>query len=120
VLVSSHVLHEVESMTRNVVLLYQGRVRAHGSIGEIRSLLDRYPHKILVRSPRARDLARALLDLDRVVAVRIAGDAVHVETHDPEALYERLPGLVLEQGLPVEALSSEDASLDAVFEYLVA
>jgi len=120
VLVSSHILHEVEGMTRQVVLLYQGRVRAQGEIGEIRALLDRYPHKIRLRTGRPRDLARALLALERIVAVRVEEDSVQVETRDPDALFDLLPRLVLDEGLPVESLHSEDLSLDAVFEYLTA
>jgi len=119
VLVSSHVLHEVEDMTRNVILLYQGRVRAAGSLEEIRSVLSRFPHKLLVRSGQARELARALLGLDAVVGVRLDGDKVHIETYDPDALYDRLPEFVLDAGLSVDALSAEDASLDAIFKYLV-
>ncbi|MHC4342370.1 MAG: ABC transporter ATP-binding protein [Planctomycetota bacterium] len=118
VLVSSHVLHEVEAMTHNVILLYQGRVRAVGSLEEIRSLLNRYPHKILVRSARSRELARALLEQEEVVGVRVKDGDVHVETFNPDVLYDRLPSLVLDQGLPVEALLAQDASLDAIFEYL--
>ncbi|MHC4933603.1 MAG: ABC transporter ATP-binding protein [Planctomycetota bacterium] len=118
VLVSSHVLHEVEAMTRSVILLYQGRVRAVGTLEEIRSLLNRYPHKILVRSSRSRDLARALLEQEEVVGVRVKDGDVHVETFNPDALYDRLPSLVLDEGLPVEALLAQDASLDAIFEYL--
>jgi hypothetical protein len=106
-------------MTHNLILLYQGRVRAGGTLEEIRSLLSRYPHKILVRSERARPLARALLELEDVVGVRVEkGNEVHVETFDPDALYDRLPALVLDENLPVEALQAEDASMDAIFEYL--
>ena len=119
VLVSSHVLHEVEDMTHNVILLYQGRVRAQGTLEEIRSVLNRYPHKILVRSERARDLARALLGMTSVAGVRLDDDNVHVETYDPNEFYDRLPAFVLDQRLPVQALHAEDASLDAIFEYLV-
>ena len=122
VLVSSHVLHEVESMTHEVILLYRGRVRAVGTMEEIREHLNDYPHKILLRSPRPRDLARALMEQPRVVAVRIDrdhDDHVHLETHDPEALYAELPRIVLERGIPVTALTAEDLGLDAIFEYLV-
>jgi len=122
VLVSSHVLHEVEAMTSRLVLLYRGRVRAVGSLEEIRAHLNDYPHKILLRSPRARDLARVLLEQEAVVAVRLDrehADLLHVETHAPDALYEALPGLVLEQDLLITGLSAEDLGLDAVFEYLV-
>jgi len=121
VLVSSHVLHEVEDMTHSVILLYEGRVRAQGTIEEIRSLLGRYPHKILIRSERARELAQRLLeDLETVVGVRLDGDALHVETHQPELLYDALPRLVLDHGVPVRELTAADVSLDAIFEYLVA
>lgn len=119
VLVSSHVLHEVEDMTRNVILLYQGRVRAQGKLEEIRGVLNRYPHKILVSSERPRELAKALLDLESVAGVRLDGTDVHVETFDPEDFYDRLPEFVLDRGLPVDTLEAQDASLDAIFEYLV-
>jgi len=119
VLVSSHVLHEVEAVTSSVVLIYQGRVRAHGSISDIRSFLDRYPHRILLRSPHARELARELLAADAVVGVRLDGDRIHLETRSPDELYAALPRLVVEKGFDVEELAPEDASLDAIFEYLV-
>ncbi len=119
VLVSSHVLHEVEDMTRNVILLYQGRVRAQGSLEEIRGVLSRYPHKILVSSERSRELAKALLDLESVAGVRLDGTDLHVETFDPEGFYDRLPEFVLDRGLPIDTLEAQDASLDAIFEYLV-
>ena len=73
-----------------------------------------------MRSSRPRDLGRALLDLDAIVGVRFDEENVHIETHDPEGLYARLEALVLDEGLPVGALSAEDASLDAIFKYLVA
>ncbi|NJN14231.1 MAG: hypothetical protein HC813_00790 [Planctomycetes bacterium] len=117
---SSHILHEVEAMTRQLILLYQGRVRATGDLDEIRALLDRHPHKIRLRSPRPRELGRELLALDRVEGVRIEGDLVRVETRDPDGLYDRLPRLVLEAGLPIESVEAEDMGLEAVFEYLTA
>lgn len=119
VLVSSHILHEVEAMTRNVLLLYQGRVLAQGTIEEIRSLLSRFPHKIVVRSPRSRDLARALLDVEGVVGVHLEDGSLHVDARQPEAVYDRLPRLVLEEGIPIESIDATDASLEAVFRYLV-
>jgi ABC-2 type transport system ATP-binding protein len=119
VIVSSHVLHEVEAMTSEVVLLHQGRVLARGGKEEIRRELSRYPHQILLRSTEPRALARELLQLPGVVGVRLTDSEVRVETRHPDELYDRLPQLVLEQRLPVDALEAEDASLDAIFEYLV-
>ena len=120
VLVSSHILHEVEAMTRTVLLLFQGRVLASGTIEEIRALLDRYPHRIVLQSPRARELGRALLELPGVLGVRVEDSALHVEARRPEEVYERLPALVLDAGLPVEMLEATDVSLEAIFRYLVA
>jgi ABC-2 type transport system ATP-binding protein len=119
VIVSSHILHEVEAMTDRVILLYQGRVRAVGTRQEIRGLLDKHPHQIRVHSARSRDLARVLLDLPGVVGVRLDDGSVHVDTTDPEAVYDRLPRCVLEEGLPVDGLEAEDVGLDAIFDYLV-
>lgn len=119
VIVSSHILHEVEAMTDRVILLYQGRVRAVGTREEIRGLLDTHPHQIRVHSARPRDLARTLLELPGVVGVRLDDGSVHVDTTDPEAVYDRLPRCVLEEGLPVEGLEAADVGLDAIFDYLV-
>jgi ABC-2 type transport system ATP-binding protein len=119
VIVSSHILHEVEAMTDRVILLYQGRVRAVGTREEIRGLLDRHPHQIRVQSSRPRDLARVLLDLPGVVGLRLDDGSVNVDTTDPEAVYDRLPRCVLEEGLPVEGLEASDVGLDAIFDYLV-
>jgi ABC-2 type transport system ATP-binding protein len=119
VIVSSHILHEVEAMTNRVILIYQGRVRAVGTREEIRGLLGKYPHQVRIRSGRARDLARALLDLPGVAGIRLDDGSVRIDTTDPEALYERLPRCVLEEGLPVDGLEAEDVGLDAIFDYLV-
>jgi len=119
VVVSSHILHEVEAMTDTFVLLYQGRVRASGSREEIRAYLSEVPHRIRIRSPRARPLAQALLEFDGVTGVRLADGGLRVETTKPDELFDRLPGLVLDGELPVEALEEEDADLDAIFGYLV-
>ena len=119
VLVSSHVLHEVEAMTSQVVLMYQGRVRAHGELEEIRSYLDQYPHKILVRSSRARELAGHLLKLETVLSVRLDDDKIHLEARKPEELYAALPGLVVDSGFELDELQVEDASLEAIFKYMV-
>ena len=119
IIVSSHVLHEVEAMTSRVILLYQGRVLAQGTKEEIREEISRYPHKILLRSTRARDLAKELLGLEGVVGVHLSDGEVSVETRAPEEVYERLAHFVLERGLPVEALEAEDVGLEAIFDYLV-
>jgi len=121
VLVSSHVLHEVESLTASIVLIYRGRVVASGDVREIRDLMDEHPHRIRVRCDRPRELAAALTELEGVVGVELSrappGLVVHSER--PAALFDRLPGLLLGAGIRLDELASEDDSLEAVFRYLV-
>lgn len=119
VIVSSHILHEVEAMTDTFILLFQGRVRASGSRGEIRAFLSDVPHRIRVGTPRPKDLARALLDLPGTLAVRLDDEGVSVETTAPDTLFDTLPALVLDRELPVTELREADTDLDAIFGYLV-
>ncbi len=120
VIVSSHILHEVEAMTEQLILLYEGRVRAWGTRSEIRSVLDDVPHRIRVGTPRPRELARLLVDSEHLVAVRMDGNSLVIETRNPEAFYDHLPAVVLDEGIPIESVEAEDVGIEAIFEYLVA
>jgi ABC-type multidrug transport system ATPase subunit len=116
--VSSHVLHEVESMAEQVILLYQGRVKAHGMRNEIRAVLSQYPHRVRIGTSDPRRLARALLVLDGIVAARIGETSVSIETQDPDGLFDALAALVIDDGVSVSDLWAEDVGLDAIFAYL--
>ena len=118
VIVSSHILHEVEGMADQLILLYQGRVKAHGTQGDIRAVLSHYPHRIHLGTQRPKELAHCLLDLEGVVSLQLEEKGVEVKTLNPELLFDRLPELVVKTGIPVDQLSSEDVGLDAIFEYL--
>jgi ABC-2 type transport system ATP-binding protein len=122
ILVSSHILYEVEQMTRNILLVNRGRLRAQGDIYQIRSLIDKHPHRISITTPQPRELGRDLLTLPRVASIRFDdrdGRRLEVETRDPETFYTRLPEVVLDGGYEVEAVESPDNNLEAVFRYLV-
>lgn len=120
VLVSSHVLHEVEELTRTIVLLHRGRVLALGSAPEIRELLDRSPRRVAIRARDPRRLARALLDVEGVTAVRIGEDGLlDVETARLDALQNALPEIAARERAGVRELSVSDASLDSLFDDLV-
>jgi ABC-2 type transport system ATP-binding protein len=120
VLVSSHILHEVEQLTHNLLLINRGRLLAQGNVYQIRSLIDRHPHRIAIRSRSARELAKRLLDLPYVLSVRFlnAGE-IEIETRDPEAFYSQFPPMVLTEGYEIESFGSPDNNLEAVFRYLV-
>lgn len=118
VLFSSHVLHEVETLTRTVLVLVDGTVVAEGDVHEIRSLMDRHPHQVRVVVDRPRRLAQALIARGDVARVRVEGDEVTAETREPERFYPELQSHLLEDGYEVDAVTSPDDNLRAVFEYL--
>lgn len=120
VIFSSHILHEVEALTDEVLVLSRGRLVARGRVEAIRRLIDERPHKIRVEVSDPRALARELIDERAVVSVRL-GPSPHeltVETSDPDRFGERVPAMCLERKLRLTHLSSADASLQAVFDYL--
>jgi len=121
VLVSSHVLHEVETLTTNIVLLHRGRLVAEGDVRQIRDLIDRHPHRIVLVSDDFRALAAKLVRWDDVEGVKVLRreGAVLVETRRPDAFYARLPALSMENGTALREVYSEDDNLEAVFKYLV-
>jgi ABC-2 type transport system ATP-binding protein len=121
VVVSSHVLHEVQSLTPNIILLNHGRLLAEGQVREIRDLIDKHPHHIVLICENCRRLAGRLVSWQDVEGIRVlAGDrGLMVETHSPDAFYGRLPQLSLEDGTAITEVYSDDDSLEAVFKYLV-
>ncbi|HVW05200.1 MAG TPA: ABC transporter ATP-binding protein [Vicinamibacterales bacterium] len=120
ILVSSHILHEIESMTTNILLINNGRILAEGNVHQIRDLIDEHPHTVYIRASDPRRLAREFLTHADVISLRFEPGAVVVETGEPDAFYGRLTELVAagECGA-VEELTSPDDNLQAVFKYLV-
>jgi ABC-2 type transport system ATP-binding protein len=121
VLVSSHVLHEVEALTPNVIVLHRGRLVAQGEVRQIRELIDGHPHRIVLVCDDYRALAAKLVRWDDVEGVTVLRDkqAVLVETRRPDAFYARLPAVSLDDGTALREVYSEDDNLEAVFKYLV-
>jgi ABC-2 type transport system ATP-binding protein len=121
VLVSSHVLHEVQALTPNIILLHRGRLVAEGHVRQIRDLIDAHPHRIVLVCDDYRALAATVMGWDDVEGVKMMADegAVLVETRRPDAFYGRLPALVSRDGVRIREVYSEDDNLEAVFKYLV-
>jgi ABC-2 type transport system ATP-binding protein len=120
VILSSHVLHEVEVLTEEILVVHRGRLLAQGRVREVRALLQRHPMRIEVRARAPRDLARALLGLEEVVSVQVGQNdgLVRLETSDAARFFERATGLVAAGSFGIESLESVDAGLEAVFDYL--
>jgi ABC-2 type transport system ATP-binding protein len=120
VIVSSHVLHEIEAMTANILLINQGRILAEGDVHHIRSLIDEHPHAVHIKADDTRALAREFLAYDDVLSLKFEGDAVVVQTARPDMFYTRLTELAASGGVgAIHEVTSPDDNLQAVFEYLV-
>jgi len=120
VLVSSHVLHEVERMTDQVVLLHHGQVLAEGAVGHIRDLLEAQARRIRVTTPDPRGLARRLLEHQNLLtALELAADALVLETLRPDRTCALVQELAAAGAIDVTGLEPLDDDLDAVFGYLV-
>jgi ABC-2 type transport system ATP-binding protein len=120
VVVSSHILHEIESMTSNILLINQGRILAEGNVHQIRDLIDEHPHTVYIKADQPRGLAREFLSDDDVLSLRFEADAVVVQTARPDAFYARLTAMAAAGDIGVvHEVTSPDDNLQAVFEYLV-
>ncbi len=120
VVVSSHVLYEVEALTSQIILLNRGRLLAQGHIRDIRNLMDQHPHRIVLASPQARALAAAMITWPDVQGINVhdASQTIVVETVQPDLFYSRLPELAA-AGSELREVYSQDDNLEAVFKYLV-
>ena len=120
VVVSSHILHEIESMTSNILLINNGRILAEGNVHQIRALIDSHPHTVYIRAEDPRGLAREFLTRTDVISMRFEPGAVVIETGKPDAFYSDLTDLVASGTVgAVEEVTSPDDNLQAVFQYLV-
>jgi ABC-2 type transport system ATP-binding protein len=119
VLVSSHILHEVEAMTRRVLLIHNGRILAEGDVREIRDLMDEHPHTVSLRARDPRRLAEAIVGWPTVISLSFGpeGEWLTVQTGRPDEFYGALHDAALEAG--VLEMYSPDEDLESVFRYLV-
>ncbi len=120
VIVSSHILHEIEAMTSNILLINQGRILAEGDVHQIRDLIDEHPHTVHIRAEQPRALAREFLASDHVLSLRFEAEAVIVQTGKPDLFYAQLTALAASNDLgAIHEVTSPDDNLQAVFQYLV-
>lgn len=120
VVVSSHILPEIETMTRSIVLIHHGKLMAEGDITEIRDAIHDHPTIVAFTSPAPRDLAAFLAGQDLVMGVEMDDlGRVVARTEHAVGFYRELPGRLLEAGIPVAEFQTLDDNLQAVFDYLV-
>jgi ABC-2 type transport system ATP-binding protein len=119
VIVSSHVLAEVERMADRVLAIVDGKLAAAGSVAAIRSAMADIPYRVRIDVEGARSVAAALIRTDAVTSTTVDGNRIGVETTDLQALGSVVPRLAQEQGSKLTAFEPEDESLESVFRYLV-
>lgn len=121
ILVSSHILYEVEQMTRSILLLHRGRLLATGDLGVIRELIDKYPHKVRIETPEPRIVASKLTESTNIVSAKIdeRNQEIELEVRDPNSFYDTVSNLILDEQLPILSFTSPDNNLESVFHYLV-
>ena len=120
VVISSHVLDEVERFGSRVLVIAQGRLAAEGDFHAIRALMDDRPHRLSVRTDAPRALAGALLAEGAAMAVRLLGhDEIQVDTHDIVAFRTSVAPIAQRTGARLFEIKGLDDDLESVFRYLV-
>ncbi|HKY15140.1 MAG TPA: ABC transporter ATP-binding protein [Microthrixaceae bacterium] len=120
VVISSHVLDEVERFGSQVLVLAQGRLAAEGDFHAIRDLMDDRPHRIRVRSDRPRQLAAELLSGGAVVGARVVGeDQLEVQTSDVGSLGRTVAPVARRLDASLEEVLPLDDDLESVFRYII-
>ncbi len=121
VIVSSHILHEVDRISNQVILLSHGYVVAEGQIQGVRSEVKDQPMQILVHCDRPNQLAAQLFLQDHVVEAKLHpdGKGILLRTTDADQFYLMLNRIVLETGLQVESVAPADDDVNSVYQYLI-
>jgi ABC-2 type transport system ATP-binding protein len=119
VVISSHILEELNDLATNVLVMVSGRLAASGHFREIRQLMTDRPHTFTIRSSDDRALARALLADRSVFSVELTSDGIVLRTADRGALTRQLPRTAKAGGIRLLEIRPTDESLESVFSYLV-
>lgn len=119
IIVSSHVLAEVERMTDRVLAILDGKLAASGGIRAIRAAMTHIPHRVRIDADEPRVLGQALLDLPAVVGIRVEDGGLEVETSNLAELGTALPEISIACSVKITRFEPVDASLESVFRHLL-
>jgi ABC-2 type transport system ATP-binding protein len=120
ILVSSHVLVEVERFAENILVVVNGKLAAAGDYRAIRDKMDERDHAVRIRADHPRRLASALIGEPATRSVRLDGDSrLIAETNDVRAFYRAVPVVAKREGIRLLEIQPTDESLTSVFAYLV-
>jgi len=121
IIVSSHVLYEIERLTTNIVIINKGRLVAAGNLHDIRESMDRYPLTIRIKTDDRKKMGKLLMDLDNVRSVSFGEEKqdLLVRSSSPGDFYPELQKIIVNHDLTLSSIDSPDDNLDAIFRYLV-
>jgi len=119
--ISSHILHEVDMMSDSIVLLNNGYVVAEGDVHGVRDEMEEHPMQILIRCDKPAALAERVFGEDQVVEARLHDDrhGLFIKTRDADKFYLLLNKVVAEGLVSVESVTPVDDDLSAVYQYLI-
>jgi ABC-2 type transport system ATP-binding protein len=120
VIISSHILHEVDVISDQVILLSNGYVVAEGQIQSVRSEIQEHPTQILIRCDRPRELAAKLFESEFTIEASIHNDGrgLLLKTRDADRFYMAMNQLAL-NGIQVESIAPADDDVLSLYEYLI-
>lgn len=121
VILSSHILHEVDALSDRVVLIHAGYIVAEGEIPGVRQEMVEHPAQVLLRAPQPALVASRLFNEDHVVEAKLLDDGrgLLVRTRDADRFHLLLNRLVAQEGLAVDAVLPADEDVEAVYQYLI-
>jgi ABC-2 type transport system ATP-binding protein len=119
VLLSSHILQEIERITEQIMILHRGRLLALGNLHAIRSMLDEHPHSIRLTCDNPRGIAHALVENDLVDGLVFESDeSLVIRTHHLGDMHAQLPAVIHESGVQVTGIDNPDDNLESILQYL--
>jgi len=119
IVVSSHVLAEVERMADRVLAMVDGKLAAAGDVHAIRAAMSDIPFRVRIEGNDLRRLASELVGRSDIGAVEVDRDAIHIETSDLSAIGRQIAGIAKQHDIRITTFQPEDESLESVFRYLV-
>ena len=120
ILISSHILEEVETLAGRILLMLSGKLAASGDFRAIRARLDEYAYQVRVVVDRPNEMASAIIGMDSIDSVAFSDDrSLIVHSRDVAALQTSLPRLAQKRGIRLIRVEPLDESLESLFEYMV-
>ncbi|MHA1996101.1 MAG: ABC transporter ATP-binding protein [Candidatus Hodarchaeales archaeon] len=124
VLISSHILYELDQMSNRMILIHRGQTLAEGAPSEILELIDQFPHQILIQAPvdQLKSLSKSMIDESIVSSLNFkigksSTDLIAI-TSNPKEFYPTITKLITEKDLSINHLESTTDNIEAIFEYL--